>query len=122
LLGRFEGLSDYIAYGFISKRSVIELVHRRAFTNYKGSKQPLSDNVIVETLLGDKGILCLNDLSDEIFNVGPNFHAANEVFSAFKLSSPTGSYEKKILNVQDEVEQKGGFLGEDMDKFLDKIL
>lgn len=120
---KFQPLDDYIVYGYITKRSVIELVHRRAFTNAKSqARQPLTDNMTVESLLGDKGILCLNDLSDEIFSVGNNFESAVSILSTFQLSAPYGSYETKILNTRSEVEDKGGFIGIAMDKFLEKIL
>lgn len=121
-IGKFKPLDDYITYGYVSKRSVVELVNRRAFTNAKGSRQPLSDNLTVETLLGDKGILCLSDMSDTIFSVGPHFEEANSILCPFKLSSPLGTYESKVLRNKDEVEEKGGFIGEKMDSFLNKIL
>jgi hypothetical protein len=98
------------------------LVHRRAYTTLKGAKLPLSDNLTVETLLGDKGILCLNDLSDEIFNVGPNFDDSISILSTFKLSAPLGNFEKKVLNSKTELEKKGGFIGDEMDKYLEQIL
>lgn len=120
--GKFKPLDDYITYGYISKRSVVELVNRRAFTNAKGSRQPLSDNLTVETLLGNKGILCLSDMSDMIFSVGSHFDDATSILCPFKLSAPLGTYESKVLRNKDEVEQKGGFIGDDMDSFLNKIL
>jgi large subunit ribosomal protein L7e len=103
-------------------KSVVELVHRRAFINSEGGKKPLSDNITVEKALGAQNIICLSDLSHEIFTVGPNFDTARKFLCTFKLSSPTGHYEKKILQKNDEVESHGGFLGEDMEAFLNKIL
>jgi large subunit ribosomal protein L7e len=121
-IGKLQPLEDYIVYGYLSKRSVIELVHRRAFTHINGELQPLSDNLSVEKYLGDKGIICLNDLSDEIYGLGPNFDDAISILCPFKLSAPLGSYEKKILNNKDEMEMKGGYLCDEMDTFLQKIL
>lgn len=119
---KLRALDSYVAYGYISQKSVEELVHRRAFTIAGGTKRPLSDNLTVENLLGDKGILCLSDLSHEIFNVGEYFGEALEVLCPFKLSNPVGTYEKRVLKVHDEVEHKGGFVGEEMDALLNKIL
>lgn len=115
-------LSAYVAFGYVTKKSVEELVHRRAHSEITGLRKPLSDNVAVEKKLGDKGILCLNDLSHEIFRVGEHFAACLGVLCTFKLSCPVGTYEKKLLDVNDEVEEKGGFLGAEMDAFLAKIL
>jgi len=119
---KLSALDAYLAYGYISHKSVIELVHRRAYYLKAGKRSPLSDNLAVEKALGDKNILCLNDLSHEIFNIGPNFDHCNNMLSTFQLSAPIGHYEKKILQNHDEVEEKGGFLGDKMEEFLTKIL
>ena len=98
-----------------------ELVHRRAFVSIDGVRQPLSDNLTVEKLLGDKDIICLSDLSHQIYCVGEHFEEANKILSNFQLSAPTKKYEKNILKIYDEVE-KGGFLADKMEDFLEKIL
>ncbi len=116
-------LDSYVAYGYISNKSCVELVHRRAYTVAEGVRKPLSDNVTVEKALGDKDILCLNDLSHEIYSIGPNFEEALKILCPFKLACPVGHYEKKILHVNDKVEERGGFLsGSAMEDFLNKIL
>jgi large subunit ribosomal protein L7e len=117
-----RSLDSYVAYGYISQKLVEELVHRRAFTVAGGAKRPLSDNVTVENLLGDKGLICLSDLSHEIFTVGVHFDASLGVLCPFKLSNPVGNYEKRVLKQHDPVEQKGGFLGDAMEQLLEKIL
>jgi large subunit ribosomal protein L7e len=121
-LTSLKALDNYIAYGYISQKAVEELVHRRAFTAVGGSKRPLSDNVTVENLLGDKGLICLSDMSHEIFNIGPNFQSALDILLPFKLSDPVGGYEKKVLKRHDSVEKKAGFLGDEMEDLLTKIL
>ncbi len=101
---------------------MIELVHRRAFANLGGQRRPLTDNMTIEEALGHLGILCLNDLVNEIYSVGPNFDEVSNFLMTFKLAAPVGHFEKTILNQNDKVEEKGGFLGGDMDDFLSKIL
>jgi len=88
----------------------------------EGEKKPLSDNVTIENVLGDKNILCLSDLSHEIFTIGSNFEAALQILCPFNLSAPVGNFEKTILQAHDKVEGKGGFLVDGMDEFLQKIL
>jgi 60S ribosomal protein uL30 len=126
-LRELKALDAYVAYGYISRRSVEELIHRRAFTTATvstgGTKMPLSDNLTVEKLLGDSGIICVNDLCEEIYNVGPNFDAAIDILSPFVLSAPVGHFEKAILQKHDEVEDKAGFIENSvMEEFLHKIL
>jgi large subunit ribosomal protein L7e len=115
-------LDAYVAYGYISNNSVVELVHRRAYTVLEGVRKPLSDNITVEKALGDKDILCLNDLTHEIYSVGPHFEESLKVICPFKLACPVGNYEKKILNINDKVEERGGFLADGMEDFINKIL
>jgi len=121
-IGRLKALDAYIAYGYLTKKSVDELIHRRAHVRRGGKQLPLTDNQTVERLLGEHGILCLNDLAHEIFNVGAGFDRSAGVLCPFHLSSPVGHFEKKILNVHDSVETHAGFLGLRMDDFLNKLL
>ena len=115
-------LDSYIAYGYISNKTVIELVHRRAYIYDGETRRALSDNISVEKKLGHLDILCLNDLSQQIFNVGPHFDDAIKILATFKLSSPVGNFEKSVLKKYDEAEAHGGFLGEEMETYLSKIL
>jgi len=121
-IAKLRPIDAYVAYGYVSKKSVVELVHRRAYIKADGVRKALSDNITVEKILGEKNIICLSDLSHEIYNVGPNFKSACDTLCTFKLSAPVGQYEKKVLNVNDKVEEKGGFQGDTMDDFLKKIL
>lgn len=121
-LARLKPLDAYLAYGYLTHESVSQLIHRRAYTEYGGVKKPLTDNFTVETALGSKGLLCLNDMVEEIYNLGSNYEAALSLLTTFKLSSPVGHYEKTILHVHDDVETKGGFIGDEMDVFVNKIL
>lgn len=119
LKAKLQPYDSYLAYGFISLKHVEELVHRRAYIRGEAGKTPLSDNITVEKLLGDKDIICLNDLSHEIYNLGPNFDSSNKVLLPFNLSAPIGGFEKKTLKIYAD---KRGFLGENMEEFLSKIL
>ncbi len=97
-----------------------ELVHRRSYILLDGVKKPLSDNITVEKLLGEKNIICLNDLSHEIYNVGESFQDAINILLPFSLSSPVGVFEKQTLKMYGK---DRGFLTEDkMEDFMAKIL
>jgi large subunit ribosomal protein L7e len=119
---KLKPYDSYLAYGYISNKTVVELVHRRAYIKDGTARNALSDNLTVENNLSHLGLLCLSDLSHEIFSVGTHFDEATKLLATFKLSAPVGSYEKKVLKKFDEVEGHGGFLGEEMDAFVNKIL
>lgn len=120
-IGRLKPLDAYLAYGYISNNSVVELVHRRSHIMNKGRKEALTDNITVEKHLGEDGILCLNDLSHEIFNLGPQFDKCNNLLTTFELSSPLGNFDTKILKLHDAIESQAGFIGDKMEEFLNKI-
>lgn len=118
-LRAMKPLEDYVAYGYISLKMVEELVHRRAFVVVDGVKTALSDNITVENLLGEHDLICLGDLSQEIYNIGDKYSLATKILAPFALSSPAGNFEKKMLHVAAD---RRGFLGDDMDDFLKKLL
>ena len=122
-ISTLKGLDAYVAYGYISISSVEGLLTRRAHTKVKGIKVPLSDNIIIEERLGKKNILCLRDMTEVIYKVGNYFEDALKILETFNLAAPNGTFEKKVLGIYDEVEDKGGFLvAEEMEDFLVKIL
>lgn len=118
-LAKLKPLESYLVYGYITLKSVEELVHRRAHIIQDGLKKPLTDNITVENILGQYDILCLSDLSREIYNLGEHYNEAVSILSSFKLSSPIGTYEKKTLKVKND---ELGFVGKNMDDYLSKIL
>mmetsp|Transcript_4030 Transcript_4030/g.4121 ORF Transcript_4030/g.4121 Transcript_4030/m.4121 type:complete len:256 (-) Transcript_4030:200-967(-) len=115
-------LEPYIAYGYISFKAVSELIHRRTFIQEKGVRKPLTDNLMIEKILGKKNILCCNDLASHIYSIGEHFNDCLKLLSTYQLSSPVSDYEKKYLNMKDEIEARGGYLGDKMEEFLKKIL
>lgn len=121
---KLKAYDAYVAYGYISQALVEQLLQRRAYTDaISGARHTLSDNVVIEQLLGEKcNILCVSDLVHEIHSVGEHFDSALAILSTFKLAAPVGGFEKEVLKVHDQVEEKGGFIGKDMERFIEKIV
>ena len=89
-------VEPYIAYGYPNLKSVRELIYKRGFGKVNRQRLPLSDNCVVEDVLGSTGIVGVEDLIHEIYTVGDNFKAANNFLWPFKLSSPTGGFGDKL--------------------------
>jgi len=87
-------VEPYITYGAPTQSTVSKLILKRGFGKIKGSRLPLS-NEIVERALGTSGLVCVEDLIHEIYTVGPNFKAAANFLLPVKLSSPLGGYSQK---------------------------
>nr|AAS48104.1 ribosomal protein L7 [Pectinaria gouldii] len=93
----------YITWGYPNLKTVRELVYKRGYGRVGVPKKrvALTDNDIVETELGAKGIICMEDLIHEIFTVGPNFKQANSFLWTFKLNTPNGGWRKKMNHFVD---------------------
>merc|ERR1712112_500159 len=58
-------------------------------------------NLKTEKVLGDKNVICMEDLIHEIFTVGENFKYASNFLWPFKLSSPLGGWRRKYNHFND---------------------
>ena len=59
-------VEPYITYGYPSQRTIAKLVYKRGYGKVNGSRIPLTDNSIVESVLGKHGIVSVEDLIHEI--------------------------------------------------------
>ncbi|KAI7836491.1 hypothetical protein COHA_009643 [Chlorella ohadii] len=97
-MNMLQRVEPYVAYGYPNLKTVKELIYKRGFGKVNKQRIPLTDNSVIEQVLGDKDIICVEDLVHEIFTVGPNFKQANNFLWPFKLSSPKGGIDKKRLH------------------------
>lgn len=104
-------VEPYIAYGYPSIKSVKDLIYKRGFGKVNKQRLPISDNSVVETVLGKFGIICVEDLIHEIFTVGPHFKEAANFLWPVKLTSPKGGFGRKLLHFNE-----GGEAGDRGDK------
>lgn len=88
-------VEPYVTYGYPSQRTIAKLVYKRGYGKVNGSRIPLTDNSIVESVLGKFGIVSVEDLIHEISTVGAHFKEANNFLWPFKLNSPKKGFEKK---------------------------
>merc|ERR1712127_1080999 len=66
-------VEPYIAWGYPNLKSVRELIYKRGYAKVNHQRIPLTDNSIIENSLGNRNIICIEDLIHEIFTVGENF-------------------------------------------------
>ena len=72
-INMLRSIEPYITYGYPSQATIRKLVYKRGYGKVNGSRIPLTDNKIVETVLGKNGIASVEDLIHEITTLGPNF-------------------------------------------------
>jgi len=108
ILQMLKLVQPYVTYGYPSLKTVRELLYKRGHAKQHKQRIPISDNSVITTSLGEKGIYGMEDLVHEIYTVGPNFKAANNFLWPFKLSAPRGGFKCKRHGY---CEMKGGDWG-----------
>jgi len=88
-------VEPYVAWGYPNLKTIRDLVYKRGFAKVDHQRIPISNNEVIEGVLGDCDIICVEDLVHEISTVGENFKRANNFLWPFKLSCPTGGMRKK---------------------------
>lgn len=118
-LKKILSVEPFITYGYPSLKSVRELIHKRGVGNIEKEKIPLTNNNVIEEMFGKYGIVCLEDLVNEIYSIGPHFKDVTRFLFPFQLKKPNSiyPYKKKHFN-------NGGDSGNREDKineFIDKM-
>uniref|UniRef100_A0A7S3HXU9 Uncharacterized protein n=1 Tax=Favella ehrenbergii TaxID=182087 RepID=A0A7S3HXU9_9SPIT len=116
-------VQNYCGWGAPTKKTLEEIIRKRGYLKKESKRLPISDNVLVEELLGEKGIICLEDIIDAFWRCKSNeesFKAVSQVMWPIQLASlketsehantkhdATGrEIKKKTTRVH-----KGGYLG-----------
>merc|ERR1712010_268993 len=110
----------YVAWGVPNLKTVRELIYKRGYGKVNHNRIPLTDNAIIEKALGQKDIICMEDLIHEIFTVGANFKYASNFLWPFKLSSPLGGWRRKYNHFNDGGDF--GFRDEQIDALVKKMI
>ncbi|XP_073142438.1 large ribosomal subunit protein uL30y-like [Henckelia pumila] len=88
-------VEPYVTYGYPNLKSIRELIYKRGYGKVNKQRNALTDNSIIEQVLGKYGIICMEDLIHEIITVGPHFKEANNFLWPFQLKAPLGGLKKK---------------------------
>uniref|UniRef100_A0A8C0CTU5 Large ribosomal subunit protein uL30 N-terminal eukaryotes domain-containing protein n=1 Tax=Balaenoptera musculus TaxID=9771 RepID=A0A8C0CTU5_BALMU len=79
-------LETDVTWGFPNLKSVRELILKRGQAKVKNKIIPLTDNTVIEEHLGKFGVICLEDLIDEIAFPGKNFQVISGFLRPFQFS------------------------------------
>merc|ERR1712127_805865 len=97
-LTMLQYIEPYVTYGKPSLKTINDLIYKRGFGKVNKQRIPLTHNKIIANALGDKDILCMEDLIHELYTVGPHFKEANNFLWPFKLSNPLGGWKDKGIH------------------------
>ena len=87
-------IQPWIAYGEPNLKSVRELLYKRGYAKINRSRIALSDNALIEDVLGRYGIISMEDLVHEIYTVGPHFKQVSNFLWPFHLNNPLNGFHK----------------------------
>jgi len=96
LLDKLLRIGPYVTFGAPSQEAIRDLLHRRGKLlgfdedEKKRVKIPISDNRMIEDKLGEYDIICVEDLVEEIVNVGPAFQKCMDNLATFSVTPPKG--------------------------------
>ncbi|CAH9075172.1 unnamed protein product [Cuscuta epithymum] len=100
-LGILQKLEPYITYGYPNLKSVRDLIFKKGTGKVGKQRVPLTDNNIIEQALGQHGIICLEDIINEIANVGPHFKDVSSFLYPFLLNKPEKALQAKKKRYSD---------------------
>ncbi|KAK4055001.1 60S ribosomal protein L7 [Microbotryomycetes sp. JL221] len=113
---------SYITWGEPNLKTIRELIYKRGYGKVNGQRIPLSDNSVIEQVLGKYGIVSIEDLVHEIATVGPHFKEANNFLWPFKLSNANGGYrQRKIRQWIEDDDFAGGESGQ-RERYINEIV
>lgn len=69
-------IQNYITFGYPTKQLVNDLIRKRGHIRKDGKRMPLTDNNLIEEILGTSaGVICVEDIIDELVNcANPDSH------------------------------------------------
>jgi len=88
-------VEPYVAWGYPNINTVRELIFKHGFLRIDYKKVAIDSNKLIEDNLGELGVICIEDIVHEMFNVTENFDKIKEFLLPFKLKAPKGGWVKK---------------------------
>lgn len=79
-------VEPFVVYGYPTVTTIRDLIFKKGHARIDGKKTPIQSNTLIEEHLGEKGIICLEDMIHEISTVGPNFKTVTEFMCSFMVN------------------------------------
>ena len=76
--GFLRRIEKYVTFGVPNKKTISSLIFKRGYMNIDKERTALKTNEIVEAAFGDQGIICIQDVIDQVKGHGEHFIAVNK--------------------------------------------
>ena len=94
-LNMLRKVEPYITYGEPTRELVRKMVLKRGALKVNGQRILITDSNVVETALGKHGVHSVEDIVEQISNVGPKFREVSNTLWPIKLSHQNGGLKQK---------------------------
>eukprot|EP01062_Namystynia_karyoxenos_P070729 TRINITY_DN6609_c0_g2_i1.p2 TRINITY_DN6609_c0_g2~~TRINITY_DN6609_c0_g2_i1.p2 ORF type:complete len:423 (+),score=164.11 TRINITY_DN6609_c0_g2_i1:120-1388(+) len=108
LLRDLQMLRGFVVWGFPTPEHIGQLLRTRAYLkNQSGQRVPLSGNALVEDILGEHGLICIEDMEHSIREALPNLQHCLEALDSFRLTPPSKDQSEKDRRGRDRALKMG---------------
>jgi len=127
-------ISDYCSYGRPEKKLIDEVLRKRGYLKTADHKRvPISDNVLIEELLGSQGVICLEDMVDAFWSCKKSqtvYEACKAVLWQIQLAPRKDTIKQGSVTREDNGREfkkqiakvsQGGYIGMQGDKINDYV-
>lgn len=116
-------IQNYIAYGYPSREIVNTLIRKRGYLKKEEKRLAITDNNLVEEILGEQGIICVEDIIESLIKChkpSSHFEEVRKAIWPIQLRPQQIDSDDKVvkhLATQQELKksttkvEKGGHLG-----------
>ncbi|KAK3021823.1 hypothetical protein RJ639_047178 [Escallonia herrerae] len=111
-----QKVEPYVTYGYPTLKNVSDLIYKKGLAKVDKQRVPLTDNNMIEQALGQYGIICIEDIVNEVANVGKHFREVTSFLCPFALNKP-----EKALQGKKKPYKNGGDAGNREDHINDLI-
>lgn len=78
-------VEPYVTWGYPNINTVRELIFKHGFLSIDSKKVAIDSNKLIEDHLGELGVICIEDIVHELFNVTDNFDKIKQFLLPFKV-------------------------------------
>jgi large subunit ribosomal protein L7e len=116
-------IQNYVAFGYPQKNLVNDMIRRRGHLKKEDKRMPITDNNLIEELLGaatGSGVICIEDIISSVTHCDGNFEKVRAVLWPIQLhplKEDSGKANTKHDATGAEIKKrntkviKGGYLG-----------
>eukprot|EP01147_Barroeca_monosierra_P001569 gene1569-4717_t len=118
-LRMLKRVEPFVAYGYPTLKTVRDLIYKHGYGIVDGNTFPLTDNARIEECLGDKNIVCVEDIVHEIMEVGDSFQSVISFLRPVKLKRPADRW--KVRGKQFVTKEEMGYCKEKINDIVERM-